>query len=73
MSHTSAEHGAVTHKKALGTAQKGLTVGLEGWWGLLGVERPAVRFFRVVSSCTVFYTGMGHFFLILYINVAMHY
>ena len=35
MSHSSAEHGAVAHEEALGTARKGLTAGLEGWlwWG----------------------------------------
>ena len=51
MSISSAEHGAVTHEEALGTAQKGLTVGLKGW-GLLGAERPAVRPFCVVSRAS---------------------
>ena len=45
MSHSSAEHGAATHEEALGTARKGLTAGLEGWWrkgggGCLGPRDP---------------------------------
>ena len=39
ISHSSAEHGAVTHGEALGTARKGLTAGLEGCWGWWGGEK----------------------------------
>ena len=42
MSHFSAEHGAITYEKAQGTAQKGLTAGLKGWWGWVGSKEGGV-------------------------------
>ena len=52
MTHFSAEHGAVTHEKSLETVQEGLSASFEGWWGLLGAKRPAVRPFYGVSRAS---------------------
>ena len=61
MSHSGAEHGAVSREEALRVARKSLTPGLEGWWkvggGVPGAERPAVRSFHVM-----FRTSVGHLF-----------
>ena len=51
MSHSSAEHGAVTHEEVTGTVLKSIQAVLEGWW-MKGAERTAFRTFRFVSKAS---------------------
>ena len=44
MSHSNAEHGAVTHEEAVGAAQKGLETCLGGSWGLLDTPEGLLVF-----------------------------
>ena len=56
MSHSSAEHGAVTHEEAVRMARKGIKVCLEGGggigWGSLGAGKHDLWTFHAIPAAS---------------------